>query len=236
MGYNGTDNLKIMECAKNYNEFLVNLVLKRLKIKKRNFKKILDFGCADGFFMEKIFKKDPSLNLSGVDSDNEAILSCKLKGFNCFLELKEIDEKEKFDFIYSFNALEHILDDVQVLSDLNKKLNEKGELLLYLPAFNFLFSSMDRKIGHYRRYDKKDIIKKLKTAGFKNVKAEYCDFIGVFATLAYILKDKFFKNNNGNIKEAQIKFYDCIFPLSLFFDNFLKLFLGKNIIVIASKS
>ena len=229
MEYGAKDNLEIMKFARNYNAFLVNLILKY--IKKSSFRKILDFGCSDGYFIE-ILKKNIKSEIVGIDCDKSQINICKSKNIVAYTNLDEI--KEKFDFIYSLNTLEHILDDDEILKQINLHLYNNGKLFLYLPAFNWLFSSMDEKTGHYRRYNKHDIKKKLENSGFFIEKIKYCDFLGVFITLIYILKDKI-KNNKGNINKLQIKIYDKIFLLSRFLDVFFSDFLGKNLIVVAYK-
>ena len=141
----------------------------------------------------------------------------------------------QFDLIYSLNVLEHIENDCEILAQFREKLSDNGKIFLYVPSLQFLFSSMDKKTGHFRRYEKKELINKVKTAGFKIEKVEFCDSIGVLATLLYIFKDKL-KSNNGDINKNQIKIYDLIFPLSRLFDLvFFSKFIGKNLLLIASK-
>ncbi len=229
MEYKAKDNLNIMKFAKNYNNFIIKKLLNI--IEKNSFKKILDFGCADGYFIENL-KKITNLNIIGIDNDVESILICKNKNIQIFKNLEEINYK--FDFIYSLNTLEHIFNDLKILKHFNSKLKNNGKIFLYLPAFQKLFSSMDKKTGHFRRYNKKAIKKKLIKAGFKIEKIEYCDFLGIIATVIYIIKDKI-KPNNGNINKIQIKFYDKIFIFSRFLDKFFHYFAGKNLMIVASK-
>lgn len=231
MRYQAVDNLKIMKKAKNYNNFIAHFVTGL--IKKNNYRNILDFGCWDGFFIDIISKKNKNLKISGVDIDENAIEICKSKNIKAYSDIENI--KEKYELIYSFNVLEHIQDDVEVLKKLRSKLNDDGKIFLYLPAFNFLFSSLDVKSGHFRRYTKKDIVTKLNSTGFKVEKVKYADFLGMVATLVYILKDKV-KSSKGKIGKIQIRIFDFIFPLNLILDKLFSKFIGKNIIVIASKN
>jgi SAM-dependent methyltransferase len=79
-----------------------------------------------------------------------------IKGFEVYTSLDEIPD-ETFDWVYAFNVLEHINDDGQALAEWSTKLKTAVEsrLLIYVPAFEILFSSMDRQVGHFRRYRKK---------------------------------------------------------------------------------
>ena len=49
-----------------------------------------------------------------------------------------------------------------------------------MPAFQFLFSSMDQAVGHYRRYEKNELINKCMKAGFKINKIYFDDSLGFF--------------------------------------------------------
>ena len=229
MEYQAKDNLEVMKFAKNYNNFIVSLILK--VIKKNSYKKIVDFGCSDGYFMDLIKNKMPEIELFGVDSDENYFKDKENKN-DFYVNLDSLNGE--FDLIYSLNTLEHIFDDVEILKKINSKLKDDGKIFLYLPAFNWLFSSMDRKTGHFRRYNKKSIEKKLNQSGFKIEKIKYSDFLGVFITLIYILKDKI-KTNNGNISKFQVELYDKIFFFCKFLDIFFSPFVGKNLFVVASK-
>lgn len=70
------------------------------------------------------------------------------------------------DTIICFNVLEHIQDDCLLLKRLNYLLEPQGRLLLIVPAYQALYGSIDEAVGHYRRYSKKELLKKLEEAGF----------------------------------------------------------------------
>ena len=50
------------------------------------------------------------------------------------------------------------------------------------PAYNFLYSSFDKNVGHYRRYNKK-MIKNIKPKNLSIEKCYYLDSIGFFLNL-----------------------------------------------------
>ena len=58
-----------------------------------------------------------------------------------------------------------------------------GRFYLYVPAFPLLFSAMDRKVGHHRRYRLAGLTSQLQRAGFRVLRARYADSLGFFATL-----------------------------------------------------
>lgn len=95
-----------------------------------------------------------------------------------------------------------------------------------------LYTNMDKKVGHFRRYEKEELINILKEANFTILKYRYFDFLGYFATLVYKYID-----NSGEVNPKSLKIYDrYIFPLSCLIDKltFGKL-IGKNLMIIARK-
>src|SRR5215475_3171635 len=50
------------------------------------------------------------------------------------------------------NVLEHIEDDETELKTIFNALAPGGRILIFVPALPFLMSSMDRGLGHFRRY------------------------------------------------------------------------------------
>ena len=132
--------------------------------------------------------------------------------------------------------LEHIEDDVQALSDLCNSLSDNGTLVIYVPAFQILFSDLDRKVGHYRRYQKRELKYKLRNSCFKIEKIEYVDSIGFFAAFAIRLLGWRELGNLGNSRS--LRFYDkFIFPISKSMDFIgFKYLFGKNLYVVGRKA
>ena len=128
--------------------------------------------------------------------------------------------------------LEHIEDDIQAMEFLFKSLKPNGVAIIYVPALKILFTSMDEKVGHFRRYHRNELVEKMQTAGFIVSSAKYVDTLGLFATLAY----KLLGSKNGNISKKSIAIYDkYIFPTSLFIDKITFHRGGKNILLYARK-
>ena len=226
LNYTGEDNLEIMNEAVNYNRQLLALLL---KAKVRKNCKIADLGAGNGFFAKSLkrlgYKNivciEPAMNMQRY-----------LNEFKLFSLIDDIDDCS-LDWVYSLNVLEHIEDDVATIKNIHCKLKKGGKVFVYVPAFQCLFSSMDKKVGHYRRYSKNDIIKKFENNGFVIDDCQYADFLGFFASLIF----KVMVNKSGTPNVAIVKIYDnIIFPFSVFLDKITggKL-LGKNLFLIARK-
>ena len=112
-------------------------------------------------------------------------------------------------------------------------LSENGVVFLYMPAFPCLYSSVDKKVGHCRRYTKKDV-KRLFDENRWNVReVGYADFLGWF--LAFLFK--YVGKEDGMIPPVKLKIYDRLFfPVSVLLDKItFGRILGKNIMIIASR-
>ena len=65
-------------------------------------------------------------------------------------------QPNSFDSIVCINVLEHIENDFDEMIKIFVSLQPRSYFLLFVPAMNFLYSRMDKRIGHYRRYNKED--------------------------------------------------------------------------------
>ncbi len=70
--------------------------------------------------------------------------------------LTDVPTDASADCIYSSNVLEHIEDDLAVLSQAVGRLRPAGYFVALVPAGMWLFSEFDRSLGHHRRYTQAD--------------------------------------------------------------------------------
>ncbi|MDC3166483.1 class I SAM-dependent methyltransferase [Candidatus Marinimicrobia bacterium] len=214
---------------KNYNNHIVDLILSV----HNNENEILDFGAGCGT-LAKIVRKKLKKSPTCIEID-EYFKSILIDfGFRVFDDIEKT--KTQYDFIYSSNVLEHINDDIKSIKQLESKLTKNGTLVLYLPAFQILFSDLDRAVGHFRRYSKKRIIKITSEAGFKVDKIFYVDSVGFLCS--FIIQILGWNTEFGIGSKNSLKLYDkLIFPVSRFLDSLgFKYILGKNIFVSLKKS
>ena len=130
-----------------------------------------------------------------------------------------------YDTIIYIDVLEHINESKKEIDLVLDKLNSGGNLIILVPAFNFLYSEFDEKIGHFRRYDKKllryEINKKL-----KEKKLFYLDSLGFFASLT----NKLILKKNTPSKE-NIHFWDKkLIPITKFSDKLVFNTFGKSLV------
>jgi SAM-dependent methyltransferase len=85
---------------------------------------------------------------------------------------------EAIDTIFSLNVFEHIEDHVAALRNARAVLQPGGALILVVPAHMALYGSIDRAIGHYRRYDKRMMRSLFEQTGLACVTQKYINAPG----------------------------------------------------------
>jgi len=138
-------------------------------------KRILDIGCGGGAFLErlKIFKS----KAFGIDLDYEILNTLSRR--NSHINTTVADAKNLpfrnncFDLVTLIDVLEHIDDGKGLILTIKKTLNDKGVLLVCVPAYSALYGKHDKMYGHKRRYSRKELIELLERAGFMVIRATY---------------------------------------------------------------
>jgi len=225
--YTGTDNLEVMAEARNYNAFLVALVLKNRGPVKAS--EAIDFGAGIGTFAAML--RERGVDVVCFEPDPGQCERIRAAGMTAVADFNAVPD-DSVPYIYSLNVLEHIEDDASALRLIAAKLAPAGRLLLYVPAFQMLFTSMDRKVGHYRRYRRQQLVELAERAGLRVVAARYADSLGFLATLAY----KLVGPQSGDIDRRSVALFDrFVFPLSRLCDVVFGRILGKNVYLVATK-
>ena len=156
--------------------------------------------------------------------------SSSLKFINSDLRQQADKWHENFDTITYINVLEHIEDDQLELTEIFKCLKAKGYLLLYVPALSALYSSFDKKVGHYRRYHKKQLKNLLEKAGFNIINCKYMDMAGVVPWyVAFVLLEREFT-------PGKVSVFDRIaIPITRLVESLFPAPFGKNLLLVAQK-
>lgn len=87
--------------------------------------------------------------------------------------------KERFDTVICLNVLEHVADDIRSLAAIRNLLQPGGRLVLLVPALRALYGTLDRALGHYRRYARAELEAKFAQTGFRVAHIEYFNLAGV---------------------------------------------------------
>ena len=135
------------------------------------------------------------------------------------------------DTVVCINALEHVKDDQKALENVYKILNKNGRLILIVPALNALYGSIDEKLGHFRRYDKVELIRKLEQKKFLIEQIYYHNFISAIGWFvnSRILRIKVMSN-------IQVALLDKFIPFIAIMEKRIKIPFGLSLVAICKKS
>ncbi len=115
---------------------------------------------------------------------------------------------ERFDTIICLNVLEHVEDDLTSLAVIRQLLGPGGRVVLLVPALRALYGTLDRALGHCRRYAKGELIAKVRTAGLRPRHVEYFNLAGIpgWWIAGRVLR-------RSLIPTASLRWYDALVPL-----------------------
>jgi len=223
--YVGTDNLEVMEEALNYNAFLLSLVTARVQLSDA----ILDFGAGSGVLARPLAAA--GYRIRCVEPDDALRARLHAAGLIADPTLDAVSAAS-LDAVYTVNVLEHIADDLAAVTALRECLKPGGVLIAYVPAFPILYTSMDRKVGHVRRYRRGELVGLMRRAGLIVERIAYHDSLGFAAALLFKLLD----NDSGMLNRRALVLYDrCVFPASRLLDPVCGRWFGKNLLVVARR-
>jgi len=199
---------------------------------------VLDVGSGIGSIAQNFINNQSikKVILSDADADFVSTLRerfGKYKNYSVIdLDISSLDAPNEalFDFcdtITCINVLEHIEDDMSTLRNLKVYLKKGGALVLMGPNFSWLYGSLDKSVGHHRRYDIKDLKDKIIRSGYFPEKIFYFNMAGIITWFiaGKILRKKIFP------QKACKKLDKCVFLLEKI-EKRIKPFFGQSIISI----
>lgn len=201
---------------------------------------VLEVGAGLGTITRKLVERYPDVNIVALEpadnmfSDLEAFaaLNPRVTAHRETLSDHRTESQGSFDAALYLNVLEHIDDDEREVRLAYEALRPGGALLIFGPALEWLYSELDYRAGHYRRYSIKGMRRLVSGAGFEVVKLKYFDALGV---APYYLVYRLL--GHSEIAGSTLWGYD---RLMVPFSRLLQTIvphppLGKNVILVARK-
>lgn len=217
-----------MEQATNldhYNRWIISIFSKYFG------KKILEVGSGLGGLSQHLPKGKTTI--SDLRDDYFKYLKTQFKHKILKLNIEKespIELINSFDTIFSSNVFEHIKDDKAALKKCFIILENKGKLLLFVPARPEIYGSLDKAMGHFRRYTKEELTQKTKEAGFKIIEIKYVNFSGYFT---WWLRGKM--PNRSNSDSVMAKIFDTLVVPLLYLEKYIPIPFGQSLMLVAEK-
>lgn len=141
------------------------------------------------------------------------------------------DVKASVDTIVASNVLEHVKEDDAVLKKFHDVLPLEGKVIVVVPALRVLCNSLDKGLGHFRRYSKGELIQKLKRNRFTICHLTYFNLFGIFG---WFLNGTILQR--GLLPEKQVRFFDQLVPAFIEIEKIVPPFVGQSLIAVGEKT
>jgi SAM-dependent methyltransferase len=132
----------------------------------------LEIGCGTGFVLQGVAAAMPQLQICASEVSATALPYAAQRVPRAELlqmDARAIPYEDHFDLIGMFDVLEHIADDVRVLTQAHRALHAGGGVVITVPQHRFLWSQFDERGRHVRRYAARELAAKVAAAGFRIV-------------------------------------------------------------------
>ncbi len=247
------DALKTLSNIEKKNFWYVsrNIVLKTLfkKFLKENKCEVLEVGCGNGVVLSALSELK-NLQLTGADIYLSGVKFAKSEVPQIdFIQMDalNIPFEKKFGAVGCFDVLEHIEEDERVITQLYKALKNNSYLFISVPQYPWLWSEIDEIDRHKRRYTKRELVIKIKKAGFNIVYTNSFAFAVFPITLLSRLSRKRNKKNESTIDYVKYPEIDISPALNFMlrtlmridewcYELNIKLPFGSSIILVAKKN
>jgi SAM-dependent methyltransferase len=149
--------------------------------------RLLEVGCGIGN-MSGYYADRPLLVCLDLMAESLALVREKLgdrpnlhtvRGDVCAASTLAALAAYRCDTAVMLNVLEHIEDDAAALAAVHRVLEPSGRLVLLVPAERYLYGTLDRALGHYRRYEPAELRALLSAAGYELELFEYMNLPGI---------------------------------------------------------
>ena len=199
---------------------------------------VAEVGAGTGNFTELLIAKniksivafEPSANMYPLLEERLAGAR-QVKTVNCFFGDGCNNSQNGFDSVIYVNVLEHIEDDEKELFYVHRSLRIGGHILILVPALSWLYSNLDKNIGHFRRYHKQGLVRLIETAGFNIIKVKFFDIFGIVPWyFAFVLLKK-------SMTGDDVSLYDrLVVPIMQKIEGIVTPPIGKNLLLVAKKA
>jgi len=231
----GDRTLNAIQKADNFNKWMYEQIKPFLK------GNIVEIGSGVGTFSKLVAKDFPDNKFVVSDLDTDYVKQLKkefeqnknISAYKIDLGKKEDYKqiKDKVDTVFALNVLEHVKEDVQTMNDVYNLLKPGGRFIILVPTHQWLYSPIDKAVGHWRRYNKRMMKKRIAQTPFKLKKMFY---FNAPAIAGWIVNGKILKKSE--IDDSAMGLFNKLVPFFKVIEKYLFFKkIGISLIVILEK-
>jgi 2-polyprenyl-3-methyl-5-hydroxy-6-metoxy-1,4-benzoquinol methylase len=232
----GHETLSAIAQADNFNNWMYNTIKPYCK------GKILEIGSGVGNISQFFIEDKVEILLTDIRDNYCEALREKFSNKANLLGVENIDIVDKdfetryakyigtFDTVFALNVIEHIENDKLAIANCKKLLAKGGNLIILVPAYQWLYNNFDKELYHFRRYLAKQM-RSLFVANDITVKRSFN--FNALGIVGWFTSGKFLKKKI--IPPSQMRFYNIIVPIARLLDALVLRKMGLSAIVIGEK-
>jgi 2-polyprenyl-3-methyl-5-hydroxy-6-metoxy-1,4-benzoquinol methylase len=232
----GEDTLNTIALANHFNLWMYET------IKPYCTGRILEIGSGVGNISEYFLQDQASITLTDIRDVYCDSLRNKFAGSTSLLGIEnmnlvdsDFDTKfskylNSFDTVFALNVVEHIFDDKLAVSNCYKLLKPGGNLIILVPAYQWLYNDFDKELEHYRRYTRKKLESLFTTSDFTVSHSQYFNAAGI---AGWLVSGKM--QHHKIIPAGQIRLFNKLVSLFKLFDKLIFNSFGLSVITVGKK-
>lgn len=200
-------------------------------------RRVLEIGSGHGNLVQHLLDRDLVVAMDVDSSSVELIRREFARDAQVHALVRDVcdpvDEELRdfhLDTVVSLNVLEHVEDDQLALSRMADLLEPGGRIVVIVPAHEWLYGTMDRSIGHYRRYNGKNLRAKVAAAGFVIERQCYLNVLGI---MGWLINGRILKKDVPPVQ--QLKWFNHIVPPLQWLEQRFRPPIGLSLLTIARK-
>ena len=165
----GPEILEVLAGAPRFNRWMADTIRPYLG------RRVLEIGAGIGNLTRHLAPRRERYIATDIDPEHLARLRTRLQ-HRPNLEIRACNLAHAGDFtalagsldtVVCLNVLEHVEDDLAGLANIHGALAPGGRAVVLVPHGKEIFGSVDKALGHYRRYDAAELSAKMEQAGFR---------------------------------------------------------------------
>lgn len=232
----GLETLDVISSADKLNQWIFDT------ISPYSSGKVLEIGSGIGNISEYYFKAGFEITLSDIRENYCQTLRKKFSDQKTLREVIQLDLVaadfdiryksllSSFNTVFALNVVEHIEDDQMAIKNAKKLLVNGGNLIILVPAYQFLYNRFDEELFHFRRYNRKRLNALFLHEQLKIVKSFSFNAAGI---AGWYVSGKIQKNKT--IPKDQMTLYNKMVFLFRLIDKVLFNSIGLSVITVGKK-
>lgn len=215
----GQRTLEIMAQARHYNAWLYR------QIKPYLVGQVAEVGSGTGTFTQMMVKDKYRVTTLDVNPEYLPQIVLDLQTTRSPRRLFA-----KFDTIVALNVVEHIKHANRAMANFKTMLKPGGRLIILVPAGKWAYGSLDKSLGHIKRYDRQELVELLSKAGFKIEVVRSLNLPGIWG---WWWNSKITRRQVLPI--LQVKLFDYLSLPWLWIENLVRFPFGLSLLAVAAK-